>query len=74
MLAAIISDCLKWLIGSYFFKIEDGSTIMLNGDTYRTIINDIFVPAVLDTDVNDVWYQHDAATYHISYVPIDLLP
>lgn len=61
------------IIGPYFFQNEDGATITVNGDTYRTMITDFFVPALHGIDVNDVWFQQDGATCHTSHATIDLL-
>ena len=59
--------CALWadgIIGPYFFKIEAGHNITVNGERYRAIINDFFVPDLDDVDVDDLWFQQDGATYH----------
>jgi len=54
------------IIGPYFFEDEGGATVTVNGDTYRTMITDFFVPALDGIDVDNVWFQQDGATCHIS--------
>ena len=61
------------IIGPYFFEDEGGATITVNGDTYRTMITDFFVPALDGIDMDNVWFQQDDATCHTPHATIDLL-
>ena len=61
------------IIGLYFFEDEGEATVTVNGDTYRTMITDFFVPALDGIDVDNVWFQQDGATCHTSHATIDLL-
>ena len=48
---------------------------MVYEDTYRIMITNFLVLALHGIDVNDVWFQQDTATSHITFhVTIDLLP
>ena len=38
----------------YFFENEYGATITINGEIYRPMITDFFIPTLPGNDVNDV--------------------
>ena len=54
----------RGIIAPYFFENKDGATMTVNGDTYRTMIIDFFVPALHGIAVNDVWFQHDGESIY----------
>ena len=73
---AIAVWCALWaegIIGPYFFKNEAGHNVTVNGERYRAMINDFFVPELDDVDVDDLWFQQDGATCHTANATIDLL-
>ena len=41
----------------FFFENKDGALVAVNGDTYRTMITDIFIATLYAVDVNDIWFQ-----------------
>ena len=44
------------IIGPYFFEDEGGATVTVNGDTYRTMITDFFMPTLDGIDaVHIMW-------------------
>lgn len=61
------------LYGPYFFKNEAGHNVTVNGERYRAMINDFFVPELKDVDVDDLWFQQDGATCHTANDTINLL-
>lgn len=68
--------CALWaegIIGPYFFKNEAGNNVTVNGERYRAMINDFFVPELEDVDVDDLWFQQDGATCHTANDTINLL-
>ncbi|GFY23070.1 uncharacterized protein TNCV_3763101 [Trichonephila clavipes] len=68
--------CALWaggIIGPYFFKYNEGHNVTVNGDRYRAMITNFFIPELNDNDVQKLWFQHDGATCHTLRATIDLL-
>ncbi|GFY24580.1 putative DD41D transposase [Trichonephila clavipes] len=61
------------IIGPYFFKNDEGYNVTVNGDRYRAMITNFFVPELNNHDVQELWFQQDGATCHTARVTIDLL-
>ena len=61
------------IIGPYFFKNEAGARVTVNGDRYRTMINDFLFENMDDIDPDEMWFQQDGATCHTAIATIDLL-
>ncbi|GFX26543.1 uncharacterized protein TNCV_4535551 [Trichonephila clavipes] len=47
--------------------------VTVNGDRYRAMITDFFIPELNNHDVQELWFQQDGATYHTARATIDLL-
>ncbi|GFV30322.1 putative transposable element [Trichonephila clavipes] len=68
--------CALWgggIIGPYFFKNDEGHNVTVNGDRYRAMIANFFIPELNNHDVQELWFQQDGATCHTARAPIDLL-
>ncbi|GFW56905.1 uncharacterized protein TNCV_161351 [Trichonephila clavipes] len=68
--------CALWaggIIGPYFFKNDEGHNVTVNGDRYRAMITNFFIPELNNHDVQDLWFQQDGATCHTAHATIDLL-
>ncbi|GFW48791.1 transposable element Tc3 transposase [Trichonephila clavipes] len=68
--------CALWaggIIGPYFFKNDEGHNITVNGDRYRAMITNFFIPELNNHDVQEMWFQQDDATCHTARATIDLL-
>ncbi|GFS81534.1 transposable element Tc3 transposase [Trichonephila clavipes] len=68
--------CALWadgIIGPYFFKNDKGHNVTVNGDRYRAMITNFFIPELNNHDVQELWFQQDGATCHTARVTIDLL-
>ncbi|GFV63356.1 putative DD41D transposase [Trichonephila clavipes] len=68
--------CALWaggIIGPYFFKNDEGHNVTVNGDRYRAMITNCFIPELNNHDVQELWFQQDGATCHTARVTIDLL-
>ncbi|GFV56380.1 putative transposable element [Trichonephila clavipes] len=68
--------CALWaggIIGPYFFKNDEGHNVTVNGDRYRAMINNFFIPDFNNHDVQELWFQQDGATCHTPRATIDLL-
>ncbi|KZC12688.1 hypothetical protein WN55_04156 [Dufourea novaeangliae] len=61
------------IIGPYFFKNEAGGRVTVNGDCYRTMINDFLFENMDDIDPDEMWFKQDGATCHTATATIDLL-
>ncbi|GFT59074.1 uncharacterized protein TNCV_186521 [Trichonephila clavipes] len=47
-----------------FFKNDEGHNVTVNGDRYRAMITNIFIPELNNHDVQELWFQQDGATCH----------
>ncbi|GFX12789.1 putative DD41D transposase [Trichonephila clavipes] len=59
--------CALWaggIIGPYFFKNDEGHNVTVNGDWYRAMITNFFIPELNNHDVQELWFQQDGATSH----------
>ncbi|GFW56496.1 putative mariner transposase [Trichonephila clavipes] len=68
--------CALWaggIIGSYFFKNDEGHNVTVNGYWYRAMITNFFIPELNNHDVQELWFQQDGATCHTARATIDLL-
>ncbi|GFW14032.1 DUF4817 domain-containing protein [Trichonephila clavipes] len=62
-----------WNHWPYFFKNDEGHNVTVNGDRYRAMITNFFIPELNNHDVQKLWFQQDGATYHTARATIDLL-
>ncbi|GFW87225.1 transposable element Tc3 transposase [Trichonephila clavipes] len=68
--------CALWaggVIGPYFFKNDEGHNVTVNGDRYRAMITNFFIPELNIHDVQELWFQQGGATCHTARATIDLL-
>ncbi|GFW11683.1 DUF4817 domain-containing protein [Trichonephila clavipes] len=68
--------CALWaggIIGPYFFKNDEGHNVTVNGDRYRAMITNFFIPELNNHDDQELWFQQDGATCHTARATIDLL-
>ncbi|GFT54363.1 heat shock 70kDa protein 8 [Trichonephila clavipes] len=56
-----------------FFKNDEGHYVTVNGDRYRAMITNFFIPELNNHDVQELWLQQDGATCHTARATIDLL-
>ncbi|GFX66241.1 uncharacterized protein TNCV_342151 [Trichonephila clavipes] len=61
------------IIGPYFFKNDESHNVTVNGDQYRAMITNFFIPELNNHDVQELWFQQDGATCHTARATIDLL-
>ncbi|GFX03898.1 uncharacterized protein TNCV_4678031 [Trichonephila clavipes] len=67
--------CALWaggIIGLYF-KNDEGHNVTVNGDRYRAMITNFFIPELNNQDVQELWFQQDGATCPTAGATIDLL-
>ncbi|GFY12797.1 putative DD41D transposase [Trichonephila clavipes] len=68
--------CTLWaggIIGPYFFKNDESHNVTVNGDRYRAMITNFFIPELNNRDIQELWFQQDGATCHTAHATIDLL-
>ncbi|GFX95731.1 uncharacterized protein TNCV_4886571 [Trichonephila clavipes] len=68
--------CALWaggIIGPYFFKNDEGHNVTVNGDRYRAMITNFFIPELNNHDVQELGFLQDGATCHTARATIDLL-
>ncbi|GFW29324.1 putative transposable element [Trichonephila clavipes] len=68
--------CALWaggIIGPYFFKNDEGHNVTVNGDRYRAMITNFFIPELNNNDVQELWFQQDVSTCQTARATIDLL-
>ncbi|GFT60296.1 transposable element Tc3 transposase [Trichonephila clavipes] len=69
----------NWLFGALyglvesFFKNDEGHNVTVNGDRYRAMITNFFIPELNNHDVQELWFQQDGTTCHTARATIDLL-
>ncbi|GFX84556.1 transposable element Tc3 transposase [Trichonephila clavipes] len=56
-----------------FFKNDEGHNVTVNGDRYRAMITNFFIPELNNNDVQELWFQQDGATCHTARATINLL-
>ncbi|GFU95804.1 putative DD41D transposase [Trichonephila clavipes] len=52
--------CALWaggIIGPYFYKNDEGHNVTVNGDRYRAMITNFFIPELNNRDVQELWFQ-----------------
>ncbi|GFT23431.1 DUF4817 domain-containing protein [Trichonephila clavipes] len=73
----LVSDANCGAVGSglveSFFKNDEGHNVTVNGDRYRAMITNFFIPELNNHDVQELWFQQDGATCHTARATIDLL-
>ncbi|GFW72054.1 transposable element Tc3 transposase [Trichonephila clavipes] len=55
------------------FKNDEGHNVTVNGDRYRAMITNFFIPELNNHDVQELWFQQDGATCNTARATIDLL-
>ncbi|GFS49447.1 hypothetical protein TNCV_2411611 [Trichonephila clavipes] len=53
--------------------LQEGRNVPVNGDRYRVMITNFFIPELNNHDVQKLWFQQDGATCHTARATIDLL-
>ncbi|GFW35847.1 uncharacterized protein TNCV_1926781 [Trichonephila clavipes] len=64
--------CALWA-GGILLQNDEGYNVTVNGDRYRAMINNFFIPELNNHDVPELWFQPDGATCRTACATIDLL-
>ena len=62
----------RGIIGPFFFKNEQGETVTVNGDCYRTMNNFLFTKNE-EEDIGNIWLQQDGNMCHTAEATLDVL-
>ncbi|GFX60885.1 transposable element Tc3 transposase [Trichonephila clavipes] len=54
-------------------KNDEGHNVTVNGDRYRAMITNFFIPELNNHDVQELWFQQEGTTCHTARATIDLL-
>ncbi|GFX81670.1 uncharacterized protein TNCV_4645081 [Trichonephila clavipes] len=68
-----LTVCALYGLVESFFKNDEGHNVTVNGDRYRAMITNFFIPELNNHDVQEQWFQKDGATCHTARATIDLL-
>ncbi|GFU68386.1 uncharacterized protein TNCV_3077741 [Trichonephila clavipes] len=72
----VLSDLLLSLrrhLGRAARRTLCGHNVTVNGDRYRAMITNFFIPELNNHDVQELWFQQDCTTCHTVRATIDLL-
>lgn len=61
------------VIGPYFFENDAGQSVTVNGEHYRSMLENFFWPEIAGLDLKNIWFQQDGAAYHTADVTMNLL-
>ncbi|GFX99822.1 transposable element Tc3 transposase [Trichonephila clavipes] len=61
------------LMATLFQPNPRSHNVTVNGDRYRAMITNFFIPELNNHDVQELWFQQDGATCHTARATIDLL-
>ncbi|GFV78724.1 hypothetical protein TNCV_3168251 [Trichonephila clavipes] len=64
--------CVLWA-GGILLQNDEGHNVTVNGDRYRAMITNFFIPELNNHDVQELGFQQDGATCHTARATIDLL-
>ncbi|GFT95055.1 DUF4817 domain-containing protein [Trichonephila clavipes] len=64
--------CALWA-GGILLQNDEGHNVTVNGERYRAMITNLFIPELNNHDVQELWFQQDGATCHTARATIDLL-
>ncbi|GFX68445.1 putative transposable element [Trichonephila clavipes] len=69
----LFSDEVYFWLNGYVNKQNCRIWSEANGDRYRAMISNFFIPELNNHDVQELWFQQDGATCHTARATIDLL-
>ncbi|GFW71167.1 uncharacterized protein TNCV_535851 [Trichonephila clavipes] len=64
--------CALWA-GGILLQNDEGHNVTVNGDRYRAMITNFFLPELNNHDVQELWFQQNGTTCHTARAIIDLL-
>ena len=61
------------IIGPFFFEIEQGEPVTVNGYRYRAMLNEFLFTKIEEQIIDKISFQQDGATCHTDEATLDLL-
>ncbi|KAK9873071.1 hypothetical protein WA026_020802 [Henosepilachna vigintioctopunctata] len=61
------------IISPFFFKGDSGRNVTVNGERYRTMTRNLFLPQLTELNLVDMWFHQDGATCHTARETMDML-
>ena len=58
---------------SYEFENEQEEAVTVNGDRYRSVLNEFFSTKIEKEDIGNIWFQQDGAMCHTAEATLDIL-
>ncbi|GFV69987.1 transposable element Tc3 transposase [Trichonephila clavipes] len=66
-----LTVCALYELVESFFKNNEGHNVTVNGDRYRAMITNFFIPVLNNHAVQELWFQQDGATCRTARATID---
>ncbi|GFS88425.1 uncharacterized protein TNCV_1751471 [Trichonephila clavipes] len=73
VIADIRPQMLEKVIENWTSRLDYIRASRVNGDRYRAMITNFFIPEFNNHNVQELWFQQDGATFHTARATIDLL-
>ena len=64
---------MRILVQRHNFENEQGVAITVNGDRYRSMLNEFLFLKIEEDDIGNIWFQQDGATYHTAEATFHVL-
>ena len=58
---------------AFFFENEQGEAVAVNGDHYRTMLNEFLFTKIEEEDIGNIWFQQDGAMFHTAAATLECL-
>ena len=62
----------RGIIGPFFFEIEQGEAVTVNGDHYRAMLNEFLFTKIEVEDIGIIWFQQDGPKCRTAKATLDV--
>ena len=63
----------RGIIRTFFFENQQGKAVTVNGDRYRSMLNEFLFTKIEEEDIGNIWFQQDCATCHTTEATLNVL-
>ena len=67
----ILVQSYNW--ANFFFENEQREAVAVNGDRYRTILNEFLFTKIEEEHIGNIWFQQEGAMWHTAEATLDIL-
>ena len=70
------NECGYWsrgIIGPFFFENKQREAVIVNGDRYRAMLNEVLFTKIEEENIGNIWFQQEWATCHKAEATLDVL-